>query len=65
MQGIPCGLKERGFGFMLLTPERTWMFGCDRQDERDKWVRLISSAISMCKEVQAERITRLSSSSNC
>lgn len=43
--GIPCGLKERGYGFMLLCPERTWLLGADTEEERDVWIRMLNEVL--------------------
>ena len=43
--GIPCGLKERGFGFMLLCPERTWLLGAETEQERDAWIRTLNEVM--------------------
>lgn len=43
--GIPCGLKERGYGFMLLCPERTWLLGADTEEERDVWIRTLNDVL--------------------
>lgn len=43
--GIPCGLKERGYGFMLLCPERTWLLGADTEDDREVWLRRLNQVM--------------------
>lgn len=43
--GIPCGLKQPDFGFMLLTPDRTWYFGAETEEDRDSWIAALDSVM--------------------
>ncbi|XP_053201575.1 arf-GAP with dual PH domain-containing protein 1-like [Panonychus citri] len=43
--GIPAPLKQHMYGFILKTPERTWLFSADTEEERKHWISAISSVL--------------------
>ena len=45
LSGIPPGLKEHKYGFILKTPERTWLLGAETEDERSTWIWAISDIL--------------------
>lgn len=45
LSGILPGLREYKFGFLLKTPERTWLFGAESEDERKSWITSILSVL--------------------
>ncbi|XP_074594093.1 arf-GAP with dual PH domain-containing protein 1-like isoform X2 [Brevipalpus obovatus] len=43
--GIPPPLKQLHFGFILKTPDRTWLFSAETEEERKSWIHSISSVL--------------------
>lgn len=43
--GIPPPLKQHMFGFLLKTPERTWLFSAETEEERKQWISAILTVL--------------------
>ncbi|XP_076310040.1 arf-GAP with dual PH domain-containing protein 1-like isoform X2 [Tachypleus tridentatus] len=42
---LPAGIKESGFGFILETPERSFVVGADTEEERREWMDAIEKIL--------------------
>lgn len=42
---IPLGIPEKGFGFILLCPARTWVLGAETEEDRDMWLTRLHEVI--------------------
>ena len=45
-------MKERGSGFMLLCPERTWLLGAETDEERQAWIKALNEVIDRAPSPQ-------------
>lgn len=42
---IPSGFSDRGYGFILICPGRTWLLSADTEREREAWLRVLTGVI--------------------
>ncbi|XP_076310864.1 arf-GAP with dual PH domain-containing protein 1-like isoform X2 [Tachypleus tridentatus] len=42
---VPEGVKQYGFGFTLQTPERLFIFGSDKDEDRQEWLTALQQVI--------------------
>lgn len=45
VEGFGPGYKDSGFGFILKTPDRSFQFSSDSEDDQKEWMRVINDII--------------------